>query len=296
MKSWMKRSFLVLAFFAAASGALIAQEAGQSSQYSGVSNPPPDDSIVSTEIAQPKPPASHPFVQAPVTQPPATMQRFTPQPMPASAPPDLSMRMPAADPDGDVVHVAPLPPGQIAGGTLIRVRLLDNLSSSLSEQGEPFRGRVASDVLQDGNVVIPAGSEISGTVTSVSTGHFGGHGTMLLRPDAVTLPNGESFRLHAMVSGTPGTHTRVNGEGMISPDSRKKRAGIEYAGGVGAGAITGAYLGGPVGALAGSLVGAGLVTTHLLLSHPQARLDSGSVLLLSLTEQVSLVPAGARGE
>lgn len=296
MKSWTKRSFLVLAFFAAASGALIAQEAGQSSQYSGVSNPPPDDSIVSTEIAQPKPPASHPLVQTPVTQPSATTPMVTPQPMPASAPPDLSMRMPAPDPDGDVVHVAPLPPGQIAGGTLIRVRLLDNLSSSFSEQGEPFRGRVASDVLQDGNVVIPAGSEISGTVTSVSTGHFGGHGTMLLRPDRVTLPNGESFRLHAMVSGTPGTHTRVNGEGMISPDSRRKRAGIEYAGGVGAGAITGAYLGGPVGALAGSLVGAGLVTTHLLLSHPQARLDSGSVLLLSLTDQVSLVPSGAHGE
>ncbi len=288
----MKRPLLVLVFFAAASGALVAQQAGQSSQYSGVSNPPPDDSIVSTENPAPvaKPPASHPYVQ------PAAPAVAASQPMPASAPPDLSTRMPAPDPDGDVVHVAPLPPGQIAEGTLIRVRLLNSLSSSFSEQGEPFRGRVASDVLQDGNVVIPAGSEISGTVTSVSTGHFGGHGTMLLRPDTVTLPNGESFRLHAMVSGTPGTHTRVNGEGMISPDSRKKRAGIEYAGGVGAGAIAGAYLGGPVGALAGSLVGAGLVTTHLLLSHPQARLDTGSVLLLSLTEQVSLVPAAARGE
>ncbi len=288
----MIRPLLVLTLFVAASAAIVAQDASQQGQYSGVSTPPPDESIVSTEIAQPvaKPSASHPFEQTPAQ---ATV---APQRMPSSAPPDLSMRMPAADPDGDVVRVVPLPPGQIAEGTLIRVRLMNDLSSSFSEKGETFRARVATDVLQDGNVVIPTGSEITGTVTNVSTGRFGGHGSLFLRPDTVTLPNGETFLLHAMVSSTPGTHTRVNTEGTISPDSRKKKAGIEYAGAVGAGAIAGAYLGGPVGALAGGLVGAGLVTTHLLISHPQAKLDSGSVLMLSLTQQVSLVPASAHGE
>lgn len=293
----MNRTLLTIAFFAAASVALVAQEGSQSSQYSGVSNPPPDDSIVSTETPAAKPPASHPI------QPPAATQTSTvvqssvaAAPQPSSAPPDLSLRAPAADPDGDVVRVAPLPKGEIAEGTLIRVRLLNDLSSSLSSAGEPFRGRVASDVLQDGNVVIPAGSEIAGIVASVSAGHFGGRGSMLLRPDTVTLPNGESFRLYAMVASTPGTHNRVNAEGTISPAPRTKRAAIEYAAGAGGGAITGALLGGPVGALAGSLVGAGLVTTHLLISHPQARLDSGSVIMLSLTQQVSLVSANAHGE
>jgi hypothetical protein len=195
-----------------------------------------------------------------------------------------------------VVHVAPLPPGQIAEGTLIRVRLLNDLSSGFSEQGEPFRARVATDVLQDGNVVIPAGSEISGTVASVSSGRFAGHGSMLLRPDTVTLPSGESFHLHAIVASTPGTHNHVNAEGTIAPNRRLKRAGIEYAAGAGGGAVVGALLGGPVGAAAGSLVGAGLVTTHLLVSHAQTRLDSGSVLMLSLTDQVSLVPTSAHGE
>jgi hypothetical protein len=292
----MNRPLLVIALFVAASAALIAQQASPSSPYQGVSTPPPDDSIVSTEIPEPvaKPPASHPPASYPVVQSPVAAQP-APQ-MPSSTPPDLYSRIPAPDPDGDVVHPAPLPRGEIAEGTLIRVRLLNDLSSSFSEQGEPFHARVATDVLQDGNVVIPTGSEISGRVANVSTGHFAGHGSLLLIPETVTLPNGEAFRLHAMVSGTPGTHNRVNAEGTISPDSRMKRAGIEYAGAVGVGAVAGAYLGGPVGALAGGLVGAGLVTTHLLISHPQTHLDTGSVLMLSLTHQVHLVPAASHGE
>jgi hypothetical protein len=50
-----------------------------------------------------------------------------------------------------------------------------------------------------------------------------------------------------------------------------------------------------VGALAGSLVGAGIVTTHLLVSHPQAHLDSGDVLMLTLTERMHLVPVANTG-
>jgi uncharacterized membrane protein len=78
-----------------------------------------------------------------------------------------------------------------------------------------------------------------------------------------------------------------------------KRDGIEYGGAVGAGAATGAatgaVLGGPVGALTGSLVGAGVVTAHLLVSHPQATLEAGTTLLFTLTEPLSLVPSGKSG-
>jgi hypothetical protein len=46
-----------------------------------------------------------------------------------------------------------------------------------------------------------------------------------------------------------------------------------------------------VGALAGSLVGAGVVTTHLMVDHPQATLEPGSTLLFTLTEPMNLTPA-----
>ncbi len=319
----MNRPLFAIAFFAAATAALAGQQASQSTPYSGVSNPPPDDTI-STDAQQPsappaKPPAGQPAVaqpapaqqgdaaSAPMPAQPAPTQNqavtstddaiveTAPQ-VPSSTMPSLANRAYVEDPDGDIVHPAPLGPGELREGTAIRVRLMNSLSSAFTEQGEPFHARVASDVLGNGDVLIPAGSEISGRVVDVSTGHFGGHGTMLLKPETVTLPNGESFHLHAMVASAPGTHTRVGAEGVIGPDSRKKRDAIEYGGAVGAGVVAGAYLGGPVGALAGGMVGAAVVTTHLLVSHPQAHLEEGDVLMITLTERMHLVPASTRGE
>lgn len=313
----MNRSILTFALFAAASAALVAQQA---SPYQGVSNPPADDTIVTSDGAQPKPSPAHRAVAQPAAaaQPqsapqaaPAASQVISQnqstgdgtdagivqvaQPAPQAPPPALVKRSSAPDPDGDIVHPAPLDPNELGEGTMIRVRLLNDLSSNFSQQGEAFRGKVASDVVQGDNVVIPAGSEIDGRVVDASTGHFGGHGSLYLNPEKVTLPNGASYKLHAEVDSTPGSHARVGAEGEIRPDSQVKRDSIEYGGVVGGGAVTGAILGGPVGALAGGLIGAGLVTTHLLVSHPQVSLDSGSVLILTVTDRMHLVPIAGNG-
>jgi hypothetical protein len=292
----MNRSILAFAFVAATSTVF--------AQQSGTASPPPDETIITdTDQAPPpaKPSAAHPMVapdagQAAQPSSTGTAAPTTTAPATNALPSDLTTGTAiASDPDGDIVHPAPLGPGVIGEGTMIRVRLLNDLSSSFSQKGEPFRSRVATDVLASGNVVIPAGSEISGNVVETSTGHFAGRGSLLLKPDTVTLPNGQSYRLHAVVSGAPATHTHVDNEGMITADSRKLRAGIEYGGAVGTGAVAGASLGGPVGALAGSLIGAGLVTTHLLVSHPQAHLDTGDVLMLTVTERVHLDPVTNSG-
>ena len=201
----------------------------------------------------------------------------------------------AADPDGDIVHARVRRPGEILEGTTIRVRLLQRLSTVSSEKGEAFHTMVASDVMQNGRVVIPSGAEIDGQVIRVSSGHVGGHGSMRLAPETVTMPDGTRYRLHAEVTSTPGSGTRVGEEGNITPGSRLKRDGIEYGGAVGAGLVTGAILGGPAGAAAGGLIGAGVITVHLLVSHPQATLERGTNMLLTLTEPLDLVPARPSG-
>ena len=145
-----------------------------------------------------------------------------------TAGPSLSRRPETADPDGDIVHPAPLAPGELGAGATIRVRLLDRLSTTDSQPGDSFHTRVASDVVQDGQVLIPAGSEIDGKVISVSTGHAGGHGSMRLRPETVTLPDGSHFRLYAQLSGAPGSRDRILNEGLVTPGSRFKKDGIEY--------------------------------------------------------------------
>jgi hypothetical protein len=213
---------------------------------------------------------------------------------PPPAPPELNARAYAGDPDSDVVHPHARP-GELQEGTNIRVHLLDRLSTVDSQKGEPFRTRVATDVLQGGQVMIPAGSEIDGRVVSVSTGQFAGHGTMRLEPQSVILPDGTRFNLHADVTATPGSRTRVVGEGTIRSDSRAKRDGIEYGGAVGAGLITGAIIAGPGGALAGGIIGAGAVTVHLLVSHPQATLETGTTLIFQLTDPLYLSPEVANG-
>jgi hypothetical protein len=307
----MNRPILVCVLLFTATAALGAQEASQSGPYQGTSTPPPDDTIVTTSTAQPKPQAGQPTesVQdqaaaqaqpdsaAPaVNNPDSDGGTVAVQPSaPAPDQPALIERSYAADPDGDIVHPQPLRPGELPEGATIRVELLDRLSTLESEKGEAFRSRVASDVLQGGQVLIPAGAEIDGRVVEVSSGHPGGRGSMRLRPETVILADGRRYKLFAQVTGTPGSRTKVGSEGAILPDSRLKRDSIEYGGAVGAGAASGAIVGGPVGALTGSLIGAGLVTAHLLVSHPQATLESGTTLLFTLTEPLQMAPAGASG-
>jgi len=317
----MNRPILVCTLLLMGAASLGAQEASQSSPYEGVSTPPPDSTIEVTSAPHAKPPAGQPGVPVrnqaqaqpqllqsqsvqesqvmPDDQPVGGSAAYGGMPAaewnaPATTqPPALTERTYAADPDGDIVHVQPLRPGELAAGATIRVRLLDYLSTASSAEGSAFRGQVASDVLRDNQVVIPAGAEIDGRVVEVSRGHAGGHGSMLLRPEVVILPDGRRCHLYAELTGTPGSKTQVGSEGTVRPDSRLKRDSIEYGGTVGAGAVTGAILGGPVGALAGTLVGAGVITVHLLVSHPQAKLEPGANLVFTLTEPLNLVPAGA---
>jgi len=305
----MNRPILVCALLLVTAAALTAQEASQTSPYEGTSTPPADDTIETSSTPQAKPPAGQPAAPQQAQPAPHNQPQYQPQPSPVDPSvnyqdPDggvvqvqrnapgqaaLTERSYATDPDGDIVHPHPLRPGELQEGTTIRVRLLLRLSTRTTEKGEAFRSRVASDVLAGGQVLIPAGSEIDGRVVEVSSGHAGGRGTMRLRPETVILPDGSRFRLNAEVTGTPGSKTHVGSEGTILPDSRLRRDSIEYGGAVGAGATTGAIVGGPVGALTGSLIGAGVVTVHLLVSHPQAILEPGTTMLFTLTDRLNLV-------
>jgi hypothetical protein len=327
----MKRTILVSGVLAAAAALLGAQQASQPNPYAGTSSPPPDDTITTpapeaAPVAKPSPnhytaaqpdaqqPAQHsldgslytiPASQGPASQGPAgnasanaadgTDDGIVQVAPDASAAPALNQRSAAIDPDGDIVHPGPLPPGTLGEGALIRVRLMDRLSTAMSRSGDEFRTRVVSDVLQDGQVLIPAGAEIDGKVAAVSSGHFGGHGSMRLRPETVILADGSRYHLFAQTTGAPGSHDRVGGEGDVTPGSRMKKVGIEYGAGTGAGVVTGAIIGGPGGALAGGIIGASFITVHLLMDHPQATLDNGAVLLFTLDEPLHLVAAAQTG-
>lgn len=329
----MNRAILTCIFAAWSCVALSAQQSSQSDPYAGQSHPPADDTIVvppPVELA--KPPAGKPLVQ-PAPAQPSTARVTATAPAEAMAHPtsvDPTVNFPdpdvtgtddgivqiapaqangdaqpalstrrydyASDPDGDIVHPHPLGPGVLGAGATIRVHLLTTLSTEDSQRGEVFRTRVANDVMQDGQVLIPAGAEIDGKVLEVSSGTAGGHGSLRLRPETVILLDGSRYHLDAQVTATPGAKTHVSGEGVINAGSRYRKDGIEYGGAVGAGVVTGAVLGGPVGALTGGLIGAGAITVHLLVNHPQAVLEPGTVLIFTLNDRLNLQAAESAGD
>src|ERR1035441_2888460 len=160
MEIRMKQSILVGALMVVTTAALTAnlgaQQAGQSDVYQGTSSPPPDDTITTSAPPEPAAPAPKPSPAHPAYIQPAPAQyqaqpqpdtQIAQQPVPVnsalSAPadgtddgivqtrpdqppqPPLNRRAAANDPDGDIVHPAPLGPGELGEGTTIRARLLE---------------------------------------------------------------------------------------------------------------------------------------------------------------------------
>jgi len=281
-----------------------AQQASQN-PYQGVSNPPADDAIVTSQdepanspTAKPspatpaKPVASKPIAQA--TNPDDDIVSSVPSTSTSAAAPVTSATLEKRpyNPDEDIVGYVPSPSNELAEGTNIRARLLDGLSTRETNAGTAFKAQVATDVYKDGRVIIPAGSELRGRVVSVSQGHhFGTAATLRLRPDVVILPDGTAYHLYGQVVESKAPNTRTDNEGGIQPSSHLKKDAIEYGAGAGTGAIVGAKFGGVHGAVIGSLVGAGVVTAHLLMQHPEiAEVPKGSIVTFSLTEPMDLMP------
>ncbi len=266
----------------------------QSDRYSGVAHPPADETIQADEdapvpIAKPSAAIPMPPAAPAVAPQPANNDYGIVSSVPAN---NASLQRRTWNPDDDIVSYVPENPNELASGTNIRVRLADDLSTAETRPGTSFRAVVDKDVYKEGRVIIPAGAEMRGRVVSVSQGHhLGPHATIRLRPETILLPDGTAYHLYAEAVQSAAPGTRTNDEGGIQASSHYKKDAIEYGAGAGAGALAGGEIGGPVGAGVGTLVGAGVITAHMLTSHPQAaELPQGSMLVFSLTEPMALTP------
>ena len=299
----MKKTGNSLALIAFA-GTLLLAPAGFAQQASqnpnqGVSNPPADDAIVTsqdepatTSPAKPSPSVSaKPSASTTVTNPDDGVVTSVPSAS-ASAAPVATLEKRPYNPDEDIVGYIPSPSNELAEGTNIRARLMDTLSTKETNAGTAFKAQVATDVYKNGRIIIPAGSELRGRVVSVTQGHhFGPSATLRLRPDVVILPDGTAYHLYGQVVESKAPNTRTDSEGGIQPSSHLKKDVLEYGAGAGTGAVVGAKIAGVHGAVIGSLVGAGVITVHILMQHPEmAEVPKGAVVTFSLTEPMDLMP------
>lgn len=304
------RLILAGATLALTSAVAVAQTTAKPSPYEGTSQPPASDVIRATEapaIAPAAPPPTLPppaavVKQAPAATHPAAVQNpdYGIVEVPVASDTATPVQSPSLknrngqpyNPDADIVTSVPLPDNALAEGTAIHTRLDREISSRDNGVGTRFSAQVAQDVVQNGRVIIPAGSVVHGRVMHADYGRrITGHASLRLLADEVVLPDGTRYYMSAIPSQTArSTRTKVNGEGTILTRDNPKTLAAQYAIAGGAGAATGAFFGGPTGAIVGTGIGVGVITAHFLINRQVAVLPAGSSLTFGLKQPMQLTP------
>ena len=199
------------------------------------------------------------------------------------------------DEDAGIVTYVPSRPGEIPEGSLVKVKLREQLSTLTTRPGTKFSALVSEPVMRDGQVVVPAGSMLEGRVTWVRGGkRIGGQAAIHLEPRTLTLPDGTQYVLRARVIDTDSwENTKVDSEGTIMRSENKKRNAAIMSLTTGSGLAAGAMIAGPAGALVGAGVGAGVSTVVWLKQDRQAELPKDLQIVFSLTEPMSVTPSTA---
>ena len=199
-------------------------------------------------------------------------------------------------PDTGIVTLVPSRPGEVPDGTLVKVKLMEELSSLTTKPGTSFTAEVSEPVLRDGQVVVPVGALLEGRVTWVREGRrVGAAAAIHLEASTVTLPDGSRYMLRARVIDTNSwDDTKVDGEGTIlrkdHPKAMDAMTSLSTVGGMAAGAA----MGGVPGAVIGAGLGAGVSTAVWMRQDRQADLPVDLGVVFCLTEPMRVTPMSAR--
>jgi hypothetical protein len=158
-------------------------------------------------------------------------------------------------------------------GTEFDVRLQHSLSSATAQVEDRFIATTMVDLRQGDRVIVPAGSEIRGIVSSVNkAGRIERKGSMTVAFDQITI-NGHAYPMRGTVTQA------IESEGV------KGEVG-KIGAGAGVGAILGGILGGFKGAMAGILIGGG--GTIAATEGKDVDLPAGTVLRVRLDSGLNL--------
>ena len=184
----------------------------------------------------------------------------------------------------------------VNAGEVLRVRMNQTISSETARIGDQFSTTVVDPVYAGGVEVIPAGSIVSGRVTTVDrASRKSKAGSIGVHFVAVRLPTGITRPLNGDLADLSGGEMNSDNEGEVSGSSATKRNVVFIGGGAATGALIGAIAGGGKGAGIGALIGGGLGTAGALFSKGhEAVVKSGTEFGVILNQTLSLPAANVR--
>ena len=180
---------------------------------------------------------------------------------------------PATAPPAGPTQLDPSARGTIPVGQELDVRLQSSLSSETSTVEQRFDATTVVDLMQDGRVLVPAGSIVRGVVSGVQRpGRIERAGSLTLSFDEIVV-RGREMPMRAMA-------TQVFESGGIREEVGTIGAGA------GIGGIVGGILGGVQGAVLGAVIGAGgaVIATE----GKDVRLPAGSIIRLRFDTTVNV--------
>lgn len=218
-------------------------------------------------------PAPAPPREAP--EEPEEEQVAEPEPAPEIPETEEVAPVPEPEPEPEVRTV----PVSVPAGTTFAAELQETLSSASSRVGETFRARIAADVVEDGEVVIPAGSEVVGEVTEVvPLRKVGGKARLAIRFTDLVLPSGSTVPIRAALTQ----------EGR----SETGRDAATIGGGAAGGAVLGRVLskkdrskGALIGAIIGAAAGAVIASRT---PGEEVTLPEGATVNVTLSDSVEV--------
>ena len=203
-------------------------------------------------LAAPQPPEEEPVAAAPVRRaPPPRLPPpvAAPAPKPVARPAPLEAAPAAPTPTREPpARRAPRPPRLVSvgvpAGTIIQVRMIDNIDPTRHSAGEEFAASVDSALVVDGRIIAPRGTDATVRLIEARTsGRFKGRSELRIELIAVYIEGREY-----PVETTDYLH---------QGGSRGKNTATRVGAGAAIGSVIGAIAGGGKGAAIGGAIGAG---------------------------------------
>ena len=170
----------------------------------------------------------------------------------------------------------------LPAGTRFDMAAGDTITSRTAKVGDPFSAQVVDDVRNAaGRIVIPAGSQVHGTISDVKPApNPRTPGTLTLAVSSITI-RGTNYPLEASIDSLETVH---KGRGITTGDAAKVGAGVVV------GAVLGRVIGGNkkgtiIGGVVGGAAGAGVAATS---KDSDIVLPAGAHIIVTVTKALTV--------